>query len=125
MIHFENPDLKSEIELLEKEISNPDFWNDQKNSTKILQKVKNYKDKKIIQIINSVLFCEGCKELCFFLINELLNKILVSNTDELFNKIYSTNDIFELYKEQFNLTDENDIAMQIKCIKTFITVIQI
>ena len=46
MIHFENPDLKSEIELLEKEISNPDFWNDQKNSTKILQKVKNYKDKK-------------------------------------------------------------------------------
>ena len=80
---------------------------------------KNYKDKKIIQIINSVLFCEGCKELCFFLINELLNKILVSNTDELFNKIYSTNDIFELYKEQFNLTDENDIAMQIKCIKNY------
>ena len=80
---------------------------------------KNYQDKKFMQIINSVLFCENCKELCFFLISELLNKILITNTDELFNKIYSTNDIFELYKELLNVSDENDIAMQIKCLKNY------
>ena len=80
---------------------------------------KNYQDKKFIQIVNSVLFCENCKNLCFYLISELLNKIMVTNTDELFNKFYNTSDIFELYKEQFNVCDENDIAMQIKCIKNY------
>ena len=80
---------------------------------------KNYQDKKFMQIVNSVLFCENCKKLCFFLISELLNKILVTNTEELFNKYYSTNDIFELYKEQLNVCDENDIALQIKCIKNY------
>ena len=80
---------------------------------------KNYKDKKFMQILNSVLFCENCKNLCFFLISELLNKIIVTNTDELFNKFYNTNDIFELYKEQFNVCDENDITMQIKCLKNY------
>ena len=80
---------------------------------------KNYQDKKFMQIVNSVLFCENCKDLCFFLISELLNKILISNTDELFNKIYSTNDIFELYKELLNVSDENDLAMQIKCLKNY------
>ena len=80
---------------------------------------KNYQDKKFMQIMNSVLFCENCKELCFFLISELLNKILITNTDELFNKIYSTNDIFDLYKELFNVSDENDITAQIKCLKNY------
>jgi hypothetical protein len=80
---------------------------------------KNYQDKKFMQIMNSVLFCENCKELCFFLISELLNKILITNTDELFNKIYSTNDIFDLYKELYNVSDENDIATQIKCLKNY------
>ena len=80
---------------------------------------KNYQDKKFMQILNSVLFCENCKNLCFFLISELLNKIIVTNTDELFNKYYNTNDIFELYKEQFNVCDENDNAMQIKCLKNY------
>ena len=80
---------------------------------------KNYQDKKFMQIVNSVLFCENCKDLCFFLISELLNKILISNTDELFNKVYSTNDIFELYKELLNVSDENDISMQIKCLKNY------
>ena len=80
---------------------------------------KNYQDNKFMQILNSVLFCENCKNLCFFLISELLTKIIVTNTDELFNKYYNTNDIFELYKEQFNVCDENDNAMQIKCLKNY------
>ena len=80
---------------------------------------KSYQDKKFMQIINSVLFCEGCKDLCYFLISELLNKIIVTNTEELFNKYYNTNDIFELYKELFNVADENDLALQIKCLKNY------
>jgi len=80
---------------------------------------KNYQDKKFMMIVNSVLFCEGFKNLSFFLINELINKIIVTNTDELFNKCYTTNDIFELYKELFNVSDENDIQAQIKCLKNY------
>ena len=37
--------VREEIEELEKESSNPDFWNDSDNSTKVLQKLKAYKDK--------------------------------------------------------------------------------
>ena len=80
---------------------------------------KNYHDKRFMMIVNSVLFCEGYKNLCFYLINELINKIIVTNTDELFNKCYSTNDIFELYKELYNVSDENDIQIQIKSLKNY------
>ena len=80
---------------------------------------KNYHDKKFMMIVNSVLFCEGFKDLCFFLINELINKIIITNTDELFNKYYTTNDIFDLYKELFNVSDENDIPAQIKSLKNY------
>lgn len=37
--------VKTEIEELEGESSNPDFWNDSENSTRVLQKLKNLKDK--------------------------------------------------------------------------------
>ena len=80
---------------------------------------KNYHDKKFMMIVNSVLFCEGYKDLCFYLINELINKIIVTNTEELFNKIYTTNDIFDLYKELYNVSDENDIQIQIKSLKNY------
>jgi len=80
---------------------------------------KNYKDKKFMMIVNSVLFCEGFKNLCFYLINELINKIIVTNIEELFNKFYTTNDIFELFKELFNVSDENDIQSQIKSLKNY------
>ena len=80
---------------------------------------KNYQDKKFMMVVNSVLFCGGCKNLCFYLINELINKIIVTNTEELFNKFYTTNDIFYLYKELYNVTDENDIQEQIKSLKNY------
>ena len=80
---------------------------------------KNYQDKKFMMVVNSVLFCEGHKNLCFYLINELINKIIVTNTEELFNKFYTTNDIFYLYKELYNVTDENDIQEQIKSLKNY------
>ena len=85
--------------------------------TKILN--NNCKDKKFINIINSVLFSEGLKDISNFLISELINKIIITNNEELFNKIYSTNDIFDLYKEMFNSFDDNDITNQIKCLKSY------
>ena len=80
---------------------------------------KNYQDKKFMMVVNSVLFCEGYKNLYFYLINKLINKIIVINTEELFNKFYTTNDIFYLYKELYNVTDENDIQEQIKSLKNY------
>ncbi len=38
-------ELKAEVESLEKLTFEPDFWSDQENSTKILQKIKQMKDK--------------------------------------------------------------------------------
>lgn len=52
MIHFNLPGLKSETEKLEEESQKPDFWNDSDNSTKVLQKLKNLKDK--IEEFNSL-----------------------------------------------------------------------
>ena len=80
---------------------------------------KNYHDKRFMMIVNSILFCEGYKDLSFYLINELINKIIITNTEELFNKFYSTNDILDLYKELFNVSDENDIQCQIKSLKNY------
>lgn len=41
------PDKKAELEILEKEMSDPDFWNDQKKASEISQKTSNL--KKIIE----------------------------------------------------------------------------
>ena len=45
MIHFNLPGMNKEISELEAKTAEPDFWNDSENSSKILQKVKNLKDK--------------------------------------------------------------------------------
>ena len=45
MIHFNLPGLKSEVLKLEEESQKENFWNDSENSTKVLQKMKNLKDK--------------------------------------------------------------------------------
>ena len=45
MIHFNLPGLKSEVAKLEEESQKENFWNDSENSTKVLQKMKNLKDK--------------------------------------------------------------------------------
>ena len=37
--------LREQVEELEKKTSDPDFWNDQANSGKVLQQVKQLKDK--------------------------------------------------------------------------------
>ena len=45
MSHFDISRLKQELEDLEKQTLNAEFWNDQKNSQKILGKIKNLKRK--------------------------------------------------------------------------------
>jgi len=45
VIHFNLPGLKSEVEILEEESQKENFWNDSENSTKVLQRMKNLKDK--------------------------------------------------------------------------------
>ena len=45
MIHFNLPGMNAEIEELEELTTQPDFWGDSDNSSKILQKIKNLKDK--------------------------------------------------------------------------------
>ena len=45
MIHFNLPGMKGEIEELEAKTTAPDFWGDSENSSRILQKIKNLKDK--------------------------------------------------------------------------------
>ena len=45
MIHFNLPGMNAEIEELEGLTTQPDFWGDSDNSSKILQKIKNLKDK--------------------------------------------------------------------------------
>jgi len=45
VIHFNLPGMKGEIEELEAKTTAPDFWGDSENSSRILQKIKNLKDK--------------------------------------------------------------------------------
>jgi len=50
---------KEEIAALEEESSNPDFWNDSDNSTKVLQRLKSLKDK----LENFGKLNDGCDEI--------------------------------------------------------------
>ena len=45
MSHFDIPSLKQELKDLEKQTLDAEFWNDQKNSQKVLGKIKNLKRK--------------------------------------------------------------------------------
>ncbi len=45
MIHFDIPNLEKDLKELEVKTTNPDFWEDSKNSNIILSKIKNLKNK--------------------------------------------------------------------------------
>ena len=45
MIHFDISNLEVELKNLENKTTSPDFWNDNKNSNKILTKIKTFKSK--------------------------------------------------------------------------------
>ena len=48
MFLFDIPRLENELAELEKETSNPDFWNNSENTQKVLAKIKKIKSKKKI-----------------------------------------------------------------------------
>ena len=43
MIHFDIPNLEKDLKELEVKTTNPDFWEDSKNSNIVLSKIKNLK----------------------------------------------------------------------------------
>ncbi len=45
MIHFDIPNLEKDLKELEVKTTNPDFWEDSKNSNIVLSKIKNLKNK--------------------------------------------------------------------------------
>ena len=45
MIHFDIPNLEKNLKELEVKTTNPDFWEDSKNSNIVLSKIKNLKNK--------------------------------------------------------------------------------
>ena len=45
MFLFDIPRLENELAELEKETSNPDFWNNSENTQKVLAKIKKIKSK--------------------------------------------------------------------------------
>lgn len=45
MIHFDIPNLEKNLKKLEVKTTNPDFWEDSKNSNIVLSKIKNLKNK--------------------------------------------------------------------------------
>lgn len=60
MIHFDIPKLEIELRQLEKETMQDGFWNDQKNSNKVLTEIKSRKNKvtkykEIYQELNNIL----------------------------------------------------------------------
>ena len=81
---FDISNKKNELESLEKEMNNPNFWDDQNNANKICQKVSNLKKE-----INEFNELESD-------INSLLELIDISDEEDV-NKEY--NNILDKYKE--------------------------
>ena len=90
MIHFNLAGIEKEITTLEEETQKPDFWGNSDNSSKILQKIKNLKDKK--DAFNSLL--ETSDEI------ELLIEIGCEEEDLSYLK--DARDLFKSLKESTN-----------------------
>ena len=82
--------MQSEISSLEEETQKPDFWSNSDNSSKILQKIKNLKDK--IGAYNSLL--DVCEEI------ELL--IELGTEEESLTYLKDAKDLFKTLKENTN-----------------------
>ncbi len=90
MIHFNLPEMNAEIAELEAKTTAPDFWGDSENSSKILQKVKNLKDK--VDEYNSL--SETAEEI------ELL--IEIGNEEEDLSYLKEARDLFKKLSEDTN-----------------------
>ena len=89
MIHFDIPKLEIELRQLEKETMQDGFWNDQKNSNKVLTEIKSRKNKvtkykEIHGELNNIL---ELIELVEFEQDEALEKEIISDTKKIFKEI--------------------------------------
>ncbi len=108
---FDIAALQKELEKLESKISNPDFWNDQNNSNKVLSKVKTIKSKttnyKIIKDeIENLL---EMTELVKIESDEEIEKEIINNT----NKIKKELEKFELTTLLSGKYDSNNAIITI------------
>ncbi|MCQ2816659.1 MAG: hypothetical protein MJ252_05255 [archaeon] len=83
---------------------------------------EDYKNKKYIFTINSLLFQNGKKNLCYMLLNGLIPKIMNTNRDELFFIVYFTDDIANIFEDLISLSDDN-FAVMSQDLDTFINFI--
>ena len=89
MIHFDIPKIEEELQKLENKTLQNDFWSDTKNSSIVLQRIKNLKNKKE-SVINLDSEIKGLLELNQLLLNDYddeLAKDLLANTNKLSKEI--------------------------------------
>ena len=82
---FDIPKLEKDLSILEKQTLNQEFWNDSKNSSKVLQNIKIIKNKKdkYTKLITEISNLIEMNELLQLEEDELLAKDLIKNTTSL------------------------------------------
>ena len=91
MSHFDIEAKEKELENLEKQTTAEGFWNDTKNSSIVLKKIKTIKDKcnKYYSIKDSILNLLEMTELVLLEDDENLAKDIINNTKSIKDEIES------------------------------------
>lgn len=86
---FDIDTINNELNNLENEITHENFWNDSKNSKIVLQKIKNFKSKKIAydKIINKFVALQELNQLLQIEYDSDLASNLLSDTNNLEKEI--------------------------------------
>lgn len=89
MIHFDIPKIDEELQILEAQTLDNNFWNDSKNSSIVLQKIKNLKNKKetIINLKSEVSNLLDLNQLLLSEYDDELAKELLNSTSKLAKEI--------------------------------------
>lgn len=89
MIHFDIPKIDEELQILEAQTLDNNFWNDSKNSSIVLQKIKNLKNKKetVINLKSEVSNLLDLNQLLLSEYDDELAKELLSSTSKLAKEI--------------------------------------
>lgn len=86
---FDISKIGEELKCLESQTINPEFWNDSKNSSIVLQKIKNLKNKKetFVKIKKELISLEEMNELLLLEDDESLAKDLLNSSKKLDKEI--------------------------------------
>jgi len=107
VIHFEISKCKTELEILEKQTQEPDFWNDIGNTAPVLKKIKSVKET-VNTYINLETELSNLIELNELLLLEkdiILEKEVLKNTSKIEKKLEK----LELEKEDLVMKKEGEI----------------